>query len=696
MGVFGTSDKEEAELREAALSAQQQQESSEQSDRRPSSTSNNLSHYETASEFSSSANNTYNYPEPSEYYQEHPTNADSKGGLTGSEEITKSTEQFNNSSGYNDSDGKTIEAHNTPIVGTSQNDPYLSSETASEAEIQPVAIEGKNAPEGEENALNRQYTLERIRTGKSVEEAASEQFLKEATSDRVYGVNELDWDGPDDKENPQNWSKLKKWWITWTAAVMCLVCSLGSSMYTASIPELMVNFGASQELCLSGLTFYLIGLAIGPSIAAPLSETYGRKPLYVISWPIAMLFTMGVGLSPNIRTLLVLRFFCGFFSSPALSVAGGTISDLWSGEPSEQSFAVAIFCLCPFLGPVMGPIIGGFSAEYKDWKWSAAWVMLMFFGAAWPSAILCPETFKKTILVRRAMKRGIKVDTPTVNLAYVKKMIKFSLGMPLILLFTEPIVFFLSLYIAFVFAVLFAFFEAFPVIFRGEYHMDLGISGLPFIAVGIGLVMGVVFYIILDKTIYFPKNPDGTRGKRDENGNIVWDAPESRLLVAKIGAFCLPASLFWLGWTGRTGNIHWLAPTASGVPFGFGLILVFFAVVLYFSMSFPPIVVASCIAANNLLRYILASVFPLFTVQCFENLGIGWAGSLFGFIAAIMVPVPFVFSYFGPKFRARSKYGYAAYFKKLAEEKAAREKAHNEGDEKTQPPNPEKDVATKV
>ncbi|KAI5969663.1 TPO4 [Candida margitis] len=694
MGVFGTSKKEEDELREAALSSQQQRVSSENFDRRASATSNNLSHYETASEYSVSAKD--NTAEDHENQYPSPKGIQTQN-FAQSEKTNEPTEQLNGLAGSADSNAKTIDVNRTPHnPDVPSNNSYLSSETASANDFQPVGIEQEKEPREDENALNRQYTLERIKSGKSIEEAASEQLRHEA-SDRVYGVNELDWDGPDDKDNPQKWPKIKKWWVTWTAAVMCLVCSLGSSMYTASIPELMAQFGASQELCLSGLTFYLIGLAIGPSIAAPLSETYGRKPLYVISWPIAMLFTMGVGLSPNIRTLLVLRFFCGFFSSPALSIAGGTISDIWSDEPSEQSFAVAIFCLCPFLGPVMGPIIGGFSAEYKNWKWSAAWVLLMFFGAAWPSAILCPETFKKTILVRRAKKRGIKVETPTVNWMYIKKMIKFSLGMPILLLVREPIVFFMSLYIAFVFAVLFAFFEAFPVIFRGKYHMELGISGLPFISVGIGLVLGVVFYVILDKTIYFPKNPDGTRGKRDENGNIIWDAPEKRLLVAKIGAFCLPASLFWLGWTGRTGDIHWLAPTASAIPFGFGLILVFFAVVLYFSMSFPPIIVASCIAANNLLRYILASVFPLFTVQCFENLGIGWAASLFGFIALIMVPVPFVFSYFGPRFRARSKFGYAAYFKKLAEEKAAREKAHKEAGVANEPaPNTEKNVADQV
>ena len=93
--------------------------------------------------------------------------------------------------------------------------------------------------------------------------------------------------------------------------------------------------------------------------------------------------------------------------------------------------------------------------------------------------------------------------------------------MPLKLLIEEPIVLVLSVYISFVFAVLFGFFEAFPVIFRGVHHMDLGIS-VAFISVGIGLFLGVVTYVILDKTIFFPKNPDGSRGKRDADGNFIW------------------------------------------------------------------------------------------------------------------------------------------------------------------------------
>ncbi|CAK9437129.1 uncharacterized protein LODBEIA_P15440 [Lodderomyces beijingensis] len=512
-------------------------------------------------------------------------------------------------------------------------------------------------------------------------------------------VSELDWDGPDDKDDPQNWSRLKKWWVTYTAAIMCLCCSLGSSLYTGAIPEIMKKFGASQELCLVGLTLYLIGLAIGPAVAAPLSELVGRKPVYVLSWPLGMLFIMGVGLARNIQTILVLRFFCGLCSSPSLSIAAGTISDVWSNDPSEQSFAVAIFCLCPFLGPVLGPIIGGFSAEYKNWQWPAAWVLLMFFGAIWPSAILCPETFKPVILYRRAKKRGLNVETPVFDLAFMKKVARVNLIVPVKLLVSEPIVMFMSIYVAFIFAVLFGFFEAFPVIFRGVYHMDLGVSGLPFLSVGIGLVLGVVFYVILDYTIYYPRNADGTRGKKDADGKPIYDPPETKLLVGKVGSIGLPIALFWLGWTSRP-SVHWMAPVASGVPFGFGLILVFFSVVLYFSLSYPPIIVASAIAANNLLRYLLASVFPLFTVQCFENLGIGWAGTLFALISVLLVPLPFVFAHFGPRLRSQSKLTYAAYFKRLAAEKAQREQQQQQqqklGPAPREGTNVEKNVANKV
>lgn len=555
-----------------------------------------------------------------------------------------------------------------------------------------------NVNEFDEDNLNRAYTIARVASHKSVQEVGESEMYRSITahskpkqldsdkdedhngehehlslnsSTNHIEVADLDWDGPDDKGNPHIWPAWKKWWITITVAVVCLCCSLGSSLYTGGITDIVVEFGVSTELALVGLTLYMVGLALGPLLAGPLSEKIGRRWIYIISFPIGMLFNLGIGFAKNIETVLVLRFFVGFFGSPALSVASGTISDLWSNKPEALSFAIALFCLGPFLGPVIGPIVGGFTGEYKGWKWPASWVYLMFSGAALLSLVFVPETYKTIILQRRAKKRGINVIHPEFEL---KAVAKFVFLKPVLMLLAEPIVSLMSIYVAFIFAVLFGFFEAFPVIFRGVYHMDLGISGLPFISVGLGLVAGVVLYVILDKVKFFPKNADGTRGNFDENGNIIWGAPEEKLLVGKIGAVCLPISLFWLGWTGRNPDIHWMAPTAAGFPFGLGLILVFFSVVGYFSMAFPPINVASAMSANNVLRYTLASVFPLFTIQMYENLGIGWASSVFGFIALLLLPVPFVFAKIGPGLRAKSKYGYAAYFKELAMKKAQAEK----------------------
>ncbi|CAI5755929.1 unnamed protein product [Candida verbasci] len=702
MGIFGTSKEEEEKLKHVANSNNQQGQrplSSSQS----YSSNTDLSHYETADEEYENEQDAYGHINP----ENEIINPDQGGFVNeqqNSEIINPDQGGFVNEQQNSDNDDSTIKnQEGDDFNHTKKHEGKHSSSDLDSAN--PKEYIASNYNENEENRLNRQYTIDRISSHKSIEEAAEDEMrqLEKSNSSKhtnerkeLIDVKDLDWDSPDDKSNPHNWRRWKKWVVTYSASVMCLCCSLGSSLYTAGISEIAQKFNASQELCLSGLTFYLIGLAIGPAVAAPLSEVFGRKPLYVLSWPIAMLFIMGVGLAKNIETILVLRFFCGFFSSPALSVAGGTISDIWSNEPSQQSLAVALFCLCPFLGPVLGPIIGGFAAEYKDWQWASSWVLLMFFGAIWPFAILSPETYKPVILARRAKKRGLNVDAPKVNWEFIKKIIKFNLVLPLVLLFTEPIVLFLSLYIAFIFAVLFGFFEAFPVIFRGVYRMDLGISGLPFIGVGIGLCLGVVLYIVLDWLIFFPKNPDGTRGKRDENGKIVWDAPERKLLVGQIGSIFLPIALFWLGWTGRTPSIHWMAPTASGVPFGFGLILVFFSVVLYFAMSFPPMIVASTIAANNLLRYLLASVFPLFTVQMFVNVGIGWAASIFAFIALAMIPVPFLFGYFGPKLRAKSKYSYVAFFKKMKEEKAKKIEQEAKEGKADLPPQTENTVSEKV
>lgn len=497
--------------------------------------------------------------------------------------------------------------------------------------------------------------------------------------DTPIDPKDLDWDSPSDKDNPHNWPLWKKWFTTMTSAFLCLVVTMGSSLYVSSVPKLVAIYKVDQTLALAGLTFYLLGLST--VIGAPLSEVFGRKPIYLFSLPLSCLFTMGVGLSNgHMRIILPLRFFAGVFASPALSIGSGTIMDIF--DVDQVSVAMTFFCLAPFMGPVLSPIMGGFAAEYQGWRWSQ-WIQLLASGLIYPFIVLMPETHKGIILRKRAERRkmNLKKFTKEDQKAFMKITMTITVFRPLKMLVVEPIVLVFSIYVAFIFAVLFAFFEAYPVIYRGVYRMDYGISGLPFLGIGIGLWFGSMVYIYIDRNYFFPEAPNGTpelenpdslrvepyRGHRDPTTNELLPLlPEKFLLACKTGSVALPIGLFWQAWTART-DVHWMAPVAAGVPFGFGLILIFFSVIMYFSTAYPPLVVASTLAANNLLRYVMSSVFPLFTIQMYENMKIKWASTLFALICVVMVPIPWIFEKWGSKLRHKSQFGYAAMMKQQQE-----------------------------
>lgn len=97
------------------------------------------------------------------------------------------------------------------------------------------------------------------------------------------------------------------------------------------------------------------------------SEIIGRRPIWILPTIVYIVFIIPCAVAPNIQTLLICRFFCGIFASAPLTLAGGTISDIWDNE--ERGFAIALFAAAPYGGPVLGPIIGGFIGETIGWHW---------------------------------------------------------------------------------------------------------------------------------------------------------------------------------------------------------------------------------------------------------------------------------------------------------------------------------------
>jgi len=97
---------------------------------------------------------------------------------------------------------------------------------------------------------------------------------------------------------------------------------------------------------------YVFALGLGPIIAGPLSETIGRKPVYIVSMFTGALFTLGAALTNNFGAFCFLRFMAGFCSSPNLAVLAGSVVDTWSVVDRPRPMIIAI--LMPFLGPGLG------------------------------------------------------------------------------------------------------------------------------------------------------------------------------------------------------------------------------------------------------------------------------------------------------------------------------------------------------
>lgn len=125
---------------------------------------------------------------------------------------------------------------------------------------------------------------------------------------------------------------------------------------------------------------YILGFAIGPLMLAPLSEYFGRNPVYVWSWLLLVIFQLPLALAQNIETVIVCRLLQGFFGSAPLTNTGGTVSDLWARD--ECGNAMAVYGLSSTFGPPLALVISGFIAQNKGWRW-LFWVYMAILGGFW-------------------------------------------------------------------------------------------------------------------------------------------------------------------------------------------------------------------------------------------------------------------------------------------------------------------------
>lgn len=324
-------------------------------------------------------------------------------------------------------------------------------------------------------------------------------------------------------------------------------------------------------------------------VLAPFSELAGRRPVFVVTGVLFVLFQIVCGVTPTFAGMLVNRFLAGCASSTFSTMVGGVVSDIYHAK--DRNTAMALFTSGAMTGTGLGPLISGFIAQHTTWRWifylqvildGVLMVFIFFFFKETRGSVLLSRKARKLNKWYEALEAEgyygvrmpidssqdkvpeefriqrlrwkVKADEERSSLA---TMIRISLHRPFHMLITEPVVFFFSLWISFAWAVLYLTFSAIPLIFQTTYGFNLQQIGAVFAAIS---VASVLFTII---TIYQEKLG---RKYLPEGQRRILDTPEGRLYFACVESVLLPIGCIWFGVSGAYSSVHWIVPVLVSFP----------------------------------------------------------------------------------------------------------------------------------
>jgi DHA1 family multidrug resistance protein-like MFS transporter len=454
------------------------------------------------------------------------------------------------------------------------------------------------------------------------------------------------WDGDDDPANPINWPMKRKICFSISACTFVIATSFSSSIFGPAIVTTANDYAVARQVMSLGITLHILGFAFGPLVFGPMSEVAGRTiPLWTGLFGLA-LFQIPEAVAANAQTILVCRFFEGFFGSAIYAVVSGTFVDIW--PPISRGVGLGLSAMCINLGSTFAPIIGAYATDHLNWRWTA-WLTLIYIGlTGFFGLLIIRETFEPVLLARKAKRLRAETQNPLLHTKFdktpidIKTLVHKYATKPIRMFVQEPILVFCTIYLTLVYGILYLSYQAIPFSFRNRGWSPT-ISYLPFVAVTLGIITAWFIFSLFTLTWY----------KKRWLINRAAE-PEDRLPPMILGAVILPPALFWLGWSQDT---HWASQVIAAFFVGLALLLIFISGIVFVVDTYL-VHSNSAMSIHIVVRSIVASSFPLFAGPMFEGLGTAWACSALGFVCLAMVPVPIIFFKYGKKIRGWSRFSF--------------------------------------
>lgn len=270
-----------------------------------------------------------------------------------------------------------------------------------------------------------------------------------------------------------------------------------SSIFSPVLLAVSSAYNVYKEVGTLGLSLYVLGFATGPTIFGPLSELRGRRlPILVAVFGFTI-FQFAVATAKDLQTVIICRFFGGFFGAYPIGVVAAVFSDIFDNR--HRGLAITVFTMTVFTGPLFSPFVGNFIVDsYLGWRWveyltgimgALALVLnLLFMEETYPPAVLIEKAAE---LRRRTRNWGIHAKQEEIEID-LGELLKKNFTRPILILFTEPILLSLSIYMAFLYGLLYLFMTAYPIVFQQVHGFNKGIGGLPYFGMIVGEFLGGV------------------------------------------------------------------------------------------------------------------------------------------------------------------------------------------------------------
>ncbi|MCJ1314967.1 hypothetical protein MMC15_000281 [Xylographa vitiligo] len=416
--------------------------------------------------------------------------------------------------------------------------------------------------------------------------------------------NVVDFEDPNDPANPMNWSRAFKWLHVALLAWMSFVMTLGEMFFAPSLSLVLDEFDTSAASPLSAfvISVYGLGSILGNAFAPQLSEVTGRLSVLHVSNAAFVVFAVAIG-----------------------------------------SFHLGT------LGPVAGPVIGGFLAEDQGWRW-IFWLIAILGATGLVLAVMLMREFYAPVLLSRKAKR-LRQETGSEELrskheheassALTARNIAQALLRPAKMFLFMPMVTIISLYLALGYGYMWIIFTRLNLIYENVYDFSQGAVGLTYLGVGVGTVLGILLVGTLSDWYVVYAAGEGEK------------KPEYRLPPMVLGAVFVPAGLLLYGWAAQY-KLKWVVPLIGTGMMGFGLMMALLTAQTYLIDSLP-LHAASANAVVETMLALSGSVFPLAGPALYDHLGLGWGNSLLCFIALPFVPLPWILLRYGERIRKSSR-----------------------------------------